>query len=382
MFAIIKILINLKRLISSVLKDSNGKRLVVYSCFEFGGHSGAAKQSFLLAKTINLNSDRFYCFLLNFEHNVIDCDNYYRDGVHVISISRKKVYIFLSLFFVSKFCSIVHMHAFSLVMILAAAFSRKKIILKTTLIGDDDFKSLANSRFGWLKIFLTRFVNVNIALSKSAMDINSRYMKPSLIHCVPNGIEFNKVCNDGIEKSDVFCIVGIICKRKNTLLGIKYFIDHYFPHGAKLYIVGPGPGYEHLAEFDKDYYDNCVSAASNAMNSSVFFTGNLSKDELSDIYRQSLAMLLFSEAEGMPNVVLEGMVFNCVPILSEMNGVAKDIVDPGTDGFIIKDYSIAPSIEELRNISMSNVLRKKVVENMSIDSVSQRYIDIYRGVID
>jgi len=69
----------------------------------------------------------------------------------------------------------------------------------------------------------------------------------------------------------------------------------------------------------------------------VIFTGKLSKDKTYDIYKKSVALLFFSKKEGMPNVLLEAMAHNCIPIVSDIYEVSKEII--GDNGeFILNQY--------------------------------------------
>ena len=168
-------------------------------------------------------------------------------------------------------------------------------------------------------------------------DINSKYIDNSKIELIPNGVLMAENCPTLKEKENAFCFVGLVCERKKTYESIKYFIDNYSQDiTTKMYVVGPYKNMQNNHEFSDEYVNKCFELIkNNALENRVIFTDRVSKEETQNIFKKSKALLFFSDKEGMPNVVLEAMANNCVPITSEMDGVIREIFEDKKQGFIL-----------------------------------------------
>jgi glycosyltransferase involved in cell wall biosynthesis len=274
---------------------------------------------------------------------------------------------------------IYHLHGFFLYGLILGFILKKKVILKTTMIHDDDLDAISKRKYGKFKVWLIKkVVDINIALTKKIKEINSKYIEESKILEIPNGIEVEKLDYTDKKESNIFCFVGLICERKNTLKSIEYFKENYSGlENAKLYIVGPYKNIDNISDFDPKYVEKCLSyVAENNLQKKVIFTDILSAKQTYEIYQKSKALLFFSKKEGMPNVVIEAMAHNCVPILSPMDGVANEIVEDKY-GFVLDNKFETIAIDKIESLIRSGSLLDRIKEKYLLQNIAKKYMRIY-----
>lgn len=348
---------------------------IVHIVFNLNGYSGAALQANSLRKHISTPSR-----ILSIESaNPAGAFNPPDEGIYIYPNKNPLEYLKMIPPIIKA--KIVHMHGYSLPAMLISIMLRKKIILKTTLSNDDDFHALRKKRFGWLRVALVRFIDVNVALSSEIYEINKQYFPAKKIVRIPNGVAL-KPKQSPPKNAPVFCTVGVISPRKGISNAIRYFNDNYahLP-GAVLYVVGPRPSDTdfNLLEGDMEYYNHCKELAIESP-AKIIFTGKLKKNELNLIYDESLSFLFFSEKEGMPNVLLEAMSHNCVPVTGIISGVALEVIDDKVNGFVIQSLGKRIPLENIIELSKKNAPLEKIVRSFDIKTISKTYSCIYENI--
>ncbi len=349
---------------------------IAYFVSNLSNYSGASFQAMALAK--NLPQDCTVYFF-NKPSSSGYRGPYQIDSFTIVDLPDSRfLQILISIYFSLKWkIEIMHMHGFSLAAIVASIILHCKSILKTTLIGYDDFETWSKSTAGRLKIYFLKFVDVNVALTRRSYDINSKYSRNVVVKKIPNGINLPAVLTT--EKDNIFCIVGIIHQRKRTLEAIQYFIDNYAYHGkSMLYIVGPLVNDDNLDEFSDAYINRCRKLVyGNQLEAKVKFTGKLPQEEVQKIYHKSMGLIFFSSAEGMPNVVLEALGNNCVPIMTDLDGDAYDIIEDDIEGFIIKEFTKSIPLGDIQKLLKSGNVYKRA-SHFSFQNVAAKYTQLYR----
>ena len=349
--------------------------MIAYFVHNLDSYSGAAQQALLLAKHLDKN-------ILIFNYNNSKYSKHKEsDKITIINLPQNKLLqmSIISIITYKYKINIYHFHGSFNTGLLIGYILNKKMIMKTTLLGDDDFDTFASKKSWKIRYFLLKKIDKNIVLSKKLRDINSKYIDSSKIELIPNGVLLAENCPTLEEKENSFCFVGLVCGRKRTYKSIKYFIDNYsYDITTKMYIVGPYKSMEYNNEFSTEYVEKCFELINkNNLQDRVIFTGRVSKQETQKIFKKSKALLFFSSKEGMPNVVLESMANNCVPITCELDGVIKEIFDDKKEGFILND-----NFEEVDILSIEKIIEdKKPLELMknkfSISIIAGRYRNIY-----
>lgn len=349
--------------------------MVGHFTYNLFSYSGAAYQAHSLIKSLGTRNNMIF----NIGHsNVFKLMNH--DGVIVADLPKNYLKRLYYIIFISLTCDIkiFHMHGWILSALLPAIFLRKKVVFKCTMFGDDDLKTIGDK--GRLNRFLLKFIDVCIAISSPIKEANDFFISKNELKIksikIANGVQLNAPCNT--KSKPIFCTVGVITERKRIKESIRYFIDNYsHEEEALLYVVGPRGRDFNLHEGNDNYYQECLDLASEAKGK-VKFTGKISKDDLSSVFKESIGLIFFSEKEGMPNVVLEAMSHNCVPILSEIDGVAYDLVDHGHSGFIISENKVNDiSLNSLKSISHKEMPYQKVAKYFSFDVIKFKHLDNY-----
>ena len=349
--------------------------MIAYFVHNLDSYSGAAQQALLLAKHLDKN-------VLIFNHNNSKYSKYKEsDKITIVNLPQNKLLqMFIIFMFTLKYkISIYHFHGSFNVGLFIGYILNKKTIMKTTLLGDDDFDTFASKKSWKIRYFLLKRIYKNIVLSKKLRDINSKYIDGLKIELIPNGVLLPENCPTLEEKENCFCFVGLVCERKRTYESIKYFIDNY-SHDVttKMYIVGPYKDIEDNNEFLTQYVEKCFELINkNNLQDRVIFTGRVSKQETQKIFKKSKALLFFSSKEGMPNVVLEAMANNCVPITSKLDGVIKEIFDDKKEGFILDDNFEKVDISIIDKIIKDKKPFELVKNKFSISVIVERYDLVY-----
>lgn len=339
-------------------------------------YSGAAQQAMLLAQALdcnitifNVNFKKFRRWKLNKKIDVIDLPK---------SISKQIIIIIF--FTLLKNIRVYHLHGFSPAALIAGRLLFCKMIIKTTLMGEDDLESLKTSSFGGLKRWLIQQTDINVVLSKQIETINSKHLSKTRIVRIPNGTLVPKTCVEYNQKENAYCFVGLVCPRKRPLESIKHFAKNYADKNSKLYIVGPYELMYNNQEFDKAYAKDCLDFVKrNNLDQNIIFTGKIGKEKTQSIFAKCKALLFFPLKEGMPNVVLEAMAYNCVPVVSETDGVMSEIFENGKEGLII-DPNDSVDVKRIDGICASKATYKRACMKFSIDSVAGKYIKLYKSL--
>lgn len=354
---------------------------IAFLVYNFNNYSGAAFQAKILAENMDITKKNIYIFSFD-QNNLKIRKNNINKNIKVINLPNNillKV-IYLTYYMLIYKIDIIHSHGFITLGLIIGILMNKPILLKTTLMGKDDFDSIIKNSKGFkkkIKLFILKHIDINIVLSNKLRQINMKYIDLSKIILIPNGVEIYNSKQILEKQGNIFCIVGMICKRKRTLEGIQYFIRNYSKYDdCKLFIIGPMES--DLPEFDLKYIEKCKLLAKDYLNKKIFFTGKLNKAELNDMYKRCKSLIFLSKKEGMPNVVLEAMSFNVVPIVSSMDGVAEEIIDNERDGFILDEpFEKCIPLNCIDGISKNKLCIRKVKEKFYIKRIVKRYEEIY-----
>lgn len=350
---------------------------VVFVTFGLNSYSGAALQALKLAeelvkikvsiKVINIENNRTKSsFDKNVEQVIINGSIFRRIMLGIKIFRQLEEHL-------------VHFHGFNSALILSALITGKKIILKTTLDGEDDFDSLAKKGTWFLYRLLISRISANITLTQKTLRKNIKYLPKSRVHKIPNGVKLNERYFQ--KSNNKFCSVGVVCERKGTLDAIKYFYNNYARiDGSELLIVGPND--ESFSEFDSIYYQRCLNFISeNQLDQKVKFLGRKNQNEVYQIYSECLALIFCSKREGLPNVLIEAMSHNCVPISTEIGGIVFEIIEDQKTGFILSDFSRRITIDELVKVQRSNHCINHIKDNFSLRDISKTYKTIYKSLL-
>jgi glycosyltransferase involved in cell wall biosynthesis len=141
----------------------------------------------------------------------------------------------------------------------------------------------------------------------------------------------------------------------------------------RLWIIGDGPLRESLESL----------VAELGLIERVMFLGTLHDNDIPNFMRAADVFVLSSAWEGFGLVVAEAMATEKVVVATNSGGV-KEVVD--NCGFLVppqNSEALAYALEKALNMTSEQAKvigeksRKRIVENFSLDSVVERWLEIY-----
>ena len=173
-------------------------------------------------------------------------------------------------------------------------------------------------------------------------------------------------------------IIHVSCfedKSKNIsglLESLRLLKDKNVDYDAVL--IGDGMDYEAMKQM----------AASMQLNDRVTFTGMLQGNELVDVIASGDFLVLSSNYENMPVVILEA--FACgLPVVSTNVGGIAEIVDE-SNGILVPPHDSEKLADAMRKMLQSfksynaNTLREGIIKKFSNDAVGKLLNDIYKNL--
>lgn len=177
------------------------------------------------------------------------------------------------------------------------------------------------------------------------------------------------------RKEVIFVFLSRIEKEKGIYIAINAFKKFQSAHPQRkcsLIIAGDGRDLAEVKLFIK------TEAISN-----IIFTGNVSLETKKKVLFESHIMILPSFTEGLPNVILEGMLYG-MPIIARAVGGIPEIVEQGVNGYLTESYdanifetflaNLANDINLYKSISERN--HQTAVEKFSSEKVKERILNI------
>jgi glycosyltransferase involved in cell wall biosynthesis len=112
--------------------------------------------------------------------------------------------------------------------------------------------------------------------------------------------------------------------------------------------------------------------------------GFVPRAQLGELYDRAGVVVLASQMEGLPNVVLEAMAHGKVVIATPVGGIPS-IVEDGVTGFLVPVGDVVALRETIKRVLADDVLRRRVgnaararvSEYCSWDRVTERTLRVY-----
>jgi glycosyltransferase involved in cell wall biosynthesis len=197
-----------------------------------------------------------------------------------------------------------------------------------------------------------------------------------------NGVNFNIFDNHNKFSENIngynFAYIGRLSKEKNlfnllkAILLIKKNLNDF-----KLCIVGEGDQEDELKKFVND----------NGLSDNVDFLGH--KNNVIPIMKNIDLLILSSDTEGLPMVILEAMAMQCNVVSTECGGIPE--IFTGIPSFLAKindPEDLASKILDNINLSKEErkeigvLYKKQVINKFSIDKYASELEKIYKSLIN
>ena len=178
------------------------------------------------------------------------------------------------------------------------------------------------------------------------------------------------------EKEIQFLFLSRIEKEKGVYIAIdafREFSKNYHHKKSSLIIAGDGRDLPEVKEYvEKEKISN------------IIFLGHVSSETKKKVLLESHVMIFPSFTEGLPNVILEGMLYG-MPIVSRAVGGIPEVVVHDINGYLTESYDSSIFSNYLAHIASDNLLYKniaeknhyKAVQNFTNEKVKERIIKIY-----
>lgn len=279
--------------------------------------------------------------------------------------------------FVHKY-EISHIHAHSSSVFFAVLL--KLIIPKIKIIWHDHYgkSEMLNNRpklaLQIASFFVSSIISVNQNLKKWAFE---QLFCKNIVY-LPNFI------GESLEFFiDATNLHGVSGKRIVCLANLRPQKNHHFLLKVAKEIKKSHPEFTfHLVgkDFNDKYSQSIKDEISNlSLTDSVFVYG--SREDISNILKQSDIGILTSSSEGLPIAILE-YGFHKLPIVATSVGQIPKVIDSG-EGILVESNNVEGFIEGLKIIientklkkSLANSIHSKIINNFSEKAVFKLYID-------
>lgn len=220
--------------------------------------------------------------------------------------------------------------------------------LNASFIGGFYLKILKNSDF------------ITVTGKKSKKILIENGINEKKIYILPNVINMDEYRYDNtIEKEYDISFIGRLTyvKRLDIFFRVISEVVKEMPK-LKVAMIGDGEDLEKAKSLVKEFN----------LENNVEFLGF--RDDIKVLLNKTKVLLLTSESEGMPSVIIEAMACG-VPIVTSDVGDIGDIVDDGQNGFLIDKFDDVSSYKDRIIKILSD---KKVYKKMSEESLKVRNV--------
>jgi glycosyltransferase involved in cell wall biosynthesis len=221
-----------------------------------------------------------------------------------------------------------------------------------------------------------------IANSEKAMRefIERRILRPEFVRVLPNAIDLGDYHaaqpteDAGQGPTAIFVARLITRKRLDRFLRALSLASPQVP-ALKGIVVGDGPERKPMQQL----------AAELGVSPRVTFLGE--RDDVSALLRKASFLVLSSDWEGTPNVILEAMAAG-LPVITTPVGDAGKIVLDGVTGYVVEfddaQGMAARMVEVARSPQLRRQLgeagRERVRQHHGLDGLGDRLLAIYRDI--
>jgi len=231
---------------------------------------------------------------------------------------------------------------------------------------------------------LARFCDANVAVSYPiAMEL-SKWVRCEQVFKIENGVDVQKwspVSSESISDNPSALTIGFV-GRMTGPKGVDRFLEAVATtpviqsRPVHALLVGSGDAEERLR----------IRALRDDLVGRVKFAGVLS--DVAEAYAQMDVIVLPSDNEGFPMVLLEAMAMG-IPVIASNVGDVSLLAETGCTGVLLSNTSsksIAAAFEDvLANTAHTRTLgsnsRKRIVSDFSSIDTATKYLDVYQKVL-
>ena len=226
-----------------------------------------------------------------------------------------------------------------------------------------------------------------IAVSEDLAVFLRKTFPADKIRIIENGIDLNSLSNHRVKSTSAFeagtdiLRIGLAgrlvpVKRVDLFIRIaRYIQDNYPDLKAEFYIFGDGPLRDELEALSRTLNTDNI----------IHFEGHC--DDISKRLQNLEILMLTSDHEGLPMILLEAMALK-VPVIAHATGGIPVLLDHGSCGALVSNHSPEGYAAEIYRLSQSATVRSKLSEaalehiksHYSAEENAHKYLAQYREV--
>lgn len=301
---------------------------------------------------------------------------HYKTGKKLFIHFLSQIRLFFFLIFNLPIADIIYIwfadyHSF-LPVFFSRLLQKKSIIIlggyDVTYIPELKYGSFSNFLRTCLTSYSLKHAKFLLAVDKSLINEMYRWIKKvyGQVKVLPTGYDPDKwYCNHEKEKivlTVCACNNMIMLKRKGIdfLINVAYHLQEY-----SFTVVGLGIHIQKQLKIPEN----------------VVLCGQVEQNQLREYYSRAKVYAQFSLWEGLPNVLCEAMLCECVPVGTRIAGIPTAINDCG---FLIDNHNIDQAIHSIKEAmqtpaSLGNKARQRIKENFKLNKREKQLIDILNG---
>jgi glycosyltransferase involved in cell wall biosynthesis len=200
----------------------------------------------------------------------------------------------------------------------------------------------------------------------------------SKVHVLRNGVDLEifrpmdrSLARDrlGLHGPTLLSVGNLVeLKGHDLVIGALPLLPHH-----SLLIVGEGPERSALQRL----------AVQRGVSSRVRFLGRIPHEQLADLYSAADALVLASNREGWPNVLLEAMACGTPVIASNIGGIPELVKFPVAGEMALERTSrgFATTISKLFNSPPDRAATRRYAENFSWDETTEGQIKLFSEIL-
>ena len=253
------------------------------------------------------------------------------------------------LYFSSKSTQVIHLHSQMYTLVAVWARLMKKRVFLT--FHGEDYNNLLRSKLLQSLLFPYDSIFVISPIMKSGVE---QWFKNDVIY-TPNGVN-RKIYQDLNQErgKDILCVGSFKKVKRHKILidGFAYLLKNCQNDKSRLILAGSGPLEKKLRK----------QASELGIVDRVLFTGNLKTAELVQEYNKAQLLVLISEREGFPKVILEGLACG-IKVASTKVGAVTEVLG--------EQYPFY--IEDLSPKGVGELLSKALNDETQLDLGIEKY---------
>ncbi|MBI5671081.1 MAG: glycosyltransferase [Chloroflexi bacterium] len=145
-----------------------------------------------------------------------------------------------------------------------------------------------------------------------------------------------------VSAAQTVLYAGTLIPRKGVHVLIEAFARAAGDGPAELWLVGKAENFEYTRQLQAQV-ERCGLAGR------VKFIGAVSQTELADYMGRARALVLVSQSEGLPRVVIEAMMTGLVVIASHVSGI-PEVIEHGSTGYLVPPDDVEALAAVLRQV--------------------------------